>query len=385
MENETAYESDKYRDGQEQYRSNELLTQSTRRYILAMYEEFKMCFYDRNFSKIEKIRNNIANVDPSSNILNVIYGAICLLKGECVQSYTFLMKYANNCSVVDPWALLLMGTWNLFAGEYSLALKQLSNIKHGEFTNRSISTIMFFAAKTKKRLGFFDKSKNYFERLMSTPEGYKLITIIKLELMHIRILRKGYDDALQEIEFYSRFSNNVYLERLKVYIHYMKGNYREILRYKKADMLDPYISYLIARIGLEDPKAYNIDIAYYLDETMKYTRENKTVYNTYGIYCYSKHRFSDAAANFKAALEIDPDFQPAIYNLSFLVKAETKSNKLIYVSKQTNEEVLLADADPDLEEMGFFDTWTLLGFSPFFTDSHFLKNSPSLKYYLNCD
>lgn len=382
MENETVYNTNET----EEYQSYSTNHESTKQYVQGMYDEFKRCFDNRNFGRIERIRNNIVNVDPTSKILNVIYGAIYLLKGDCVESYNFFMKYISSCTVIDPWVLILMGIWNHFVGEHKLALTQFSGIKYGEFSNRSISTVLFFVAKAKKRLGFLDRATNYLERLVSTPEGYRLISIIKLELIHILILKKRYDEAFQEINAYSSFYNNCYIERLRVYVMYLKGQYKEILKYKKVEILDPYISYMIARVGLEHSEMYTVDIPFYLDEAIRESRENEFIYNTYGNYCYTKQRFSDAAEHFSNALSVNPNHEVASHNLSLFVKAGSKSNKPIYVTKHpVNDDSLLIESVPDVEEMGFFDTWSLLGFSTFHIDRHFLSTSHPLKYYLNVD
>jgi len=190
--------------------------------------------------------------------------------------------------------------------------------------------------------------------------------------------------ALAEVESYcANINNNCFVKRLRIYIYYLRRNYKEILKYKKDDELDPYISYITARVGLENPKLFNIDVPFYLDEAIRDAKENKFIHNTYGNYYYSIHRFSDAAEQYNSALSLDPKFESAIDNLGLFVKASYKSNQPIYVTKNnTSSDLTLSDVEPDVEEVGFLDIWRMMGYSSFRADAHFLRKSPSLKYYL---
>lgn len=387
MENETTYPTNCFEDNESNLPSELSLSVSVKQYINSMYEEFKRWFESRNISRIDKILKNITNVDPNSNILNIIYGSLALINGKAIESYELLFKYAQNCPQVDLWALNMMAMWNLFAGEHELALKQFGKVIEGPFPIKFRILAFINAAKTKKRLGFYDKSLEYFERLLHIPEGFRMAPVIMLEIIHIYILKRNYDLALNEIEKYCvNINSNPFIKRLRVYIYYMKNNYKEILKFKKDDDQDPYISYIIAREGLENPKIFNIDISLYLDEAIKGAKDNKYIYNTYGNYYYNTHRFSDAAEQYNNALSLDPKFSPALENLTSFVKASTKSRQAIYVTKNNgNNDFVLSDVNPDVEELGFLDTWKMIGYSSFRVDEHFLRKSPSLKYYLPND
>lgn len=386
MENETAFphkHSKEYEEIESNMHSEISLSASVRQYINGMYDEFKKCFEQRNFTRIEKIIKNITNVDPESNVLNSIYGQLCLFRGQGAESYNYLFKYAQNSASVDLWALNAMAMWNQFSGEYSLALQQFSRVLKGPFSSKFLVSVLINAAKTKKRLGFLDRALEYFERLQCVPEGFKMTLVIKLETIHIYILKKSYDTALREIDAYIKFSNNCFIRRLRVYILYLQKNHKEVLKYRKDEESDPYVSYILARVGLENPRAFNVDISYCLDEAIKGAKDNKYIYNTYGNYYYSINRFSDAAEQYNNALSIDPKFQPAISNLELFVKASSKPNQAIYVTKEEGRsDCLLSDVSPDIEELNFLDTWKLMGYSSFKIDLHFLKRSPSLKYYV---
>ncbi|KAM0679680.1 hypothetical protein GINT2_002088 [Glugoides intestinalis] len=381
MENETAYPIREDYDFDAHSESS--LSAPVKQYINGMYEEFKKCFELRNFSKIDKIIKNIANVDPASNILNLIYGTLSLFKGQGVDSYNYLFKYAQNSQEVDLWATSMMAIWNLMARENTLALQQFGKIVEGQFSTRFLIFILISAAKTKKRLGFLDKALEYFQRLLAVPEGFNMLPMIKLEIIHIYILKKQYELALEEIEVYSSFGTNSFIKRLRVYILYLNRNFKEILKHKRDNDIDPYIAYIIARIGLENPSMYNVDVPYFLDEAIKNAKENEYIYNTYGNFYYSTHRFSDAAEQYNSALSLDPKFAPAINNLALFVKASSKSNQAIYVTKSnSSDDFVLSDVNPDVEAVGFLDTWKMLGFSSFRVDTFFLRKSPSLKYYV---
>lgn len=383
MENETASLPAGHEDVEIHHHNEVSLSVSVKQYVNSMYEEFKRWFEARNMSRIDKILKNITNVDPNSNVINIICGALALVNGKATESYNLLLKYAQNSTAVDLWALNIMGMWNQFAGEHRLALSQFGKVMEGQFSNKFLISVMINAAKIKKRLGFLDRALDYFERLLCVPEGFRMCPIIKLEIIHIYILKEEYDLAMSEIENYSvNINNNCFIKRLRVYMHYLQNNYKEVLKYKKEDELDPYISYITARIGLENPKLFNIDVPFYLDEAIRAAKENKYVHNTYGNYYYSIHRFSDAAEHYNNALALDPKFEPATDNLSLFVKASYKSNQPIYITKSNGSGTLrLADVTPDIEEVGFLDIWRMMGYSSFRVDAHFLKKSPSLRYY----
>lgn len=211
-----------------------------------------------------------------------------------------------------------------------------------------------------------------------------MILVIKLEIIHIYILKRQYDTAMMEIDAYTQISTNCFVRRLRVYILYLQKNHKELLRYSKDEETDPYISYILARVGFENPRAFNIDISYCLDEAIKGAKDNKYIYNTYGNYYYSINRFSDAVEQYNNALSIDPKFQSAINNLELFVRASSRPTQAIYIAKEeTRSDDVLSDVSPDIEELNFLDTWKLMGYSVFKIDFHFLKKSPSLRYYLN--
>lgn len=386
METQTAYLQND-RNERSEYENNEAsLSASIRGYVNGMYDEFKRCYDQKNIARIDKIVKNITNVDPDSNILNIIEGTLFLHHGDGANAYKYLFQFAKNSKSIDLWALNVMAMWNMITGQHKLAYKQFSNVIEGPFSNKFTVSVLINAAKTKKKLGFLDKSLEYFTRLLRIPDGYKMLLVINLEIIHIYILKKQYDLAMQEIEKYLRECDNFFIKRLKVYIYYLKGNLKEILRYKREDEKDPYIMYIIARIGLENPKMFNIDVAYCLDEAIKSVKNNEYIYNTYGNFYYSTQRFSDAAEQYNNALSLDPMFEPALSNLKLFIKANSKPHEEIYITRQdSGHRKTLADVNPDVEELGFLDTWKILGYSTFRVDYFSLQKSPSLKYYISSD
>jgi len=169
MENETTYVPTTPEDGEVHHHTEVSLSISVKQYVNSMYEEFKRWFEARNMSRIDKILKNITNVDPSSNILNIICGSLALVNGKVIESYNLLFKYAQNCATVDLWALNIMGMWNQFAGEQRLALKQFGRVMEGQFSNKYLVSVLINSAKVKKRLGFLDRALEYLERLLCCP------------------------------------------------------------------------------------------------------------------------------------------------------------------------------------------------------------------------
>lgn len=363
------------------YNAENYVSSSLNKYIQDMYEEFKKCFEQRNFVQIDRIIKNIINVDSESNILNSIYGQISLFRGDGNAAYRYLLKYAQNHNSVDIWALRAMSLWNLFSGNYSLALKQFSEVLSGKLPTMSLIFIMINAAKTKKMLGFYDRAFSYLERLQTIPDGYKMILLIKLEIIHIYILKKDYNSALNEIDIYLQLGSNCYVRRLKVYILYLQKKYMNILSLIDEQATDPYITYIIARVGMDNQDFTNIDVVYYFEEAIRISRGNKYIHNTFGNYYSSINKFSEAAEQYNYALCIDPDFFAAKSNLNAFNRINI--NKSVVDSEDINISGILEDVDPDVEELGFLDTWRMMGYS-FFRPNNVRKNQlVSLKFYCN--
>lgn len=387
MENERTYGIKFHRDYNE-IDSEELRepshSNSVQQFINMMYEEFKNCFEQKNFSRIEKIIKNIENVDVNANVLNCIYGHLCLVKGEGKDAYNYIFKYVKNATIVDAWVSNSMAMWNLIIGNYPLALKQFTQGIEGVYSDKYLVSLLINLAKTKKRMGFLDRALEYYERIMCIPHGFQLYLLIKLEIIHICILKRSYEAALKEIESYAQLSNNYFIKRLKIYIMFVQKNYKEILKYKKDENCDPYIAYIIARIGLENSRSINIDIPYYLDLAIKGSQNNKYIYNTYGNYYSNIGRYSDAAEYYNNALCLDPKFTSALENMSLFVQANTTSNQPIYIAKDDGKggQLMLSDVNPDVESLGFLNTWNLLGYKTFHIDYLTLKKMPPLRFYI---
>lgn len=356
---------------------------SVKQYIYNLYEEFMKSFEQRSFDKIETIIKNITNVDPEANILNSIYGQICLFRGDGDEAYKYLLKYSENSQKVDLFALSSMALWNMFSGHYSLALKQFSYVLSGTFSTKFLIFIMINVAKAKKRLGFYDRSLDYLQRLQCVPEGYKMIMLIRLEIIHLYILKNDFNSAFEEIENYMQSDCNRYIKRLKVYLLYQQKNYKGILKFINDNNNDPYIYYIIARIGMENSSLINIDVIHYLEEAITITKGNKYIYNTFGNYFSSIKRFSEAAEQYNCALSIDPNFKPAKENLYIFDRAKNIDDSLFNTEKFKNMTNMFVEVVPDVEELGFFDTWKLFGFSSFRSNYASKANIVSLKYYIN--
>lgn len=346
---------------------------SALQYIQGMYEEFKKSLELKNYQRIDLVIKNITNVDPNSNYLNSILGQLSLLKGQGLDSYRYLFNFSRNSTSVDLPALGAMGLWNNFVGEYSIALTQFSKVIQGNFSKKFLIFILFNAAKAKKRLGFYDRAMDYLVRSLVDPEGYRMILMIKLETIHILILRLELEQAQDEIDEYMQYSNNIFLKRLRIFLSYSQKNFKDVARFNNEEDSDPYISYLLARCSIENPKALNLDAVYLLEEAIRATPDNKYIYNTLGNYYCSTERYSEAIEQYNIALSIDPGFDMVLNNL--------RSVNTINTHNERNHKIL-AEINPDVELMGFFNTWKLYGYSSFKIDQRILKKIPSLKYYL---
>lgn len=339
------------------------------RAVLDLYEDYKRHFEVRNFLKIEKIIISIMNTQQDSPILHIIHGETFLFRGNCEKSHFHLAKYINTAKEVDAYALNVIAMWNESAGYHALALAQYVECLAHSSDLKTLARILFNAITNKKRQRFFDTSMAYYRRLLAVPEGYRLFPCVQIEIIHIYILKKNYQMALDAIHVFLCLSSCIFIKRLKAYIHYVTKNYIEVLKHKNDAPLDPYLSYLVGRIGKENLNL-EIDVPHYFDEAIKSAGDSPYIYNSYGNYYFMISRYSDAAEQYSNALATDPHFQPAIDNMNLITKAGFSSpDHPIYIANVSRcSETLLSEADPDVEETGFLNIWKMFGYLPFKRD-----------------
>ncbi|KAI5181309.1 hypothetical protein PAEPH01_2812, partial [Pancytospora epiphaga] len=128
-----------------------------------------------------------------------------------------------------------------------------------------------------------------------------------------------------------------------------------------------YIFYLMGRIGSEMTIS-DIDVSHCFDESLRNSSGSPIIYNSYGNHYFRIGRYSDAAIQYKNALTLNPNFQPALDNMKLLDKA----SDIVYTANISVEMPFLSEVDPDVEEMGFLFVWTLLGYTQFKGDFSFL-------------
>lgn len=351
------------------------------RAVMELYSEYRNCFKARNFQRIEKIIISITGIQPDSPVLSLIQGEALLYKGLCSKSRLSLQRFINRTREFDTYALNLIAMWNEAAGFHKIALLQYVECMRYATDAEACARLVFNATNSKKRLRFLDTSLSYYQRLLAIPDGFRLLPCIKIEMIHLHILKKNFSAAMREIEIYLRYGRCCFIDRLQAYVNYVQREFNEVLRHKNDGTVDPYIAYLIARIGLENP-ATDIDVAYYFDEAIKCAGGNAYIYNSYGNYYYSVRRYSDAAEQYSNALSADPRFQPAIDNMDLMMRANSAFPESIYVANTDGStNVALKENDPDVEEMGFLNVWKFFGYAPFKKESNCIEELAPLQYH----
>lgn len=366
--------------------------------IYELFENYKSCFRASNFNGIEKVIASIASIAPESPILDLINGEISLFKGHPDKSYLHISRYLSKIrctelsdenpnmrygveginnnksngisffnSVVHSYALKVIAMWNDAMGFYKVGYTQhVRRLKYPIDKEAKVWTL-FHAITNKKRMSFLDSARAYYERIMALPDGYKLLRCIKLQMIHLHVLKKDYSSAADIIKNYVRFRSCIYIRRMVAYINYNEKNYVDIMKSSPECAADPYISYIIARTCLDNMSGGSIsgvDVSYYFDEAIKKGGPNAFFHNTYGNYFYKIRRYADAAEQYKNALSVNPNFVPAIENMKKISKFYHSSTDNTYVANSINSETTnLSDSDPDVEEMGFFDILSMIGYT----------------------
>lgn len=345
-----------------------------------LFNEYKKNFQNKNFTSISNILAGIESIDNNSAYIDIINGEQYLYHGNCDKSFFHLNKYLSENNEVDPYALQVIANWNEMAGFYRIAYSQYAKSASYPMSHKSLAWVLFSAITNKKRSGFLNGALSYYERLISVTEGYKLLRLIRIEMVHLYVVKKNFQAAISMITQYNKIRQCIFIKRLKVYIDYVEHNYNEILKYKDERPLDLYISYIIGRIGLENPD-FEWDIRYYFEKVIKQGENSAYVYNSYGNYYMKMNKLTEAYEQYQNALTVDSTFESAIENINFLKKYFTPQGELIYNPDLENESVSfpIVESDPDVEEMGFLNINSLLGYTNFKKSQENIKKMGSLR------
>ncbi len=332
--------------------------------IEELFNDYKKNFQIKNLSSIANIISSLESLDPESPYLDIINGEQYLYHGNYDKSFFYLNKYLSENAEVDPYALLVIATWNETAGFYKIAFSQFTKLCEIITDEKMLAWVLFCAITNKKRCKFLNKAASYYERLICIPEGYKLLRLIRIEMTHLYILKGNFEAAMQMINEDKNVRQCIFLKRLKVYIDYIERNYDEVFKYKNEKPLDPYISYIIGRIGLDNPE-YDYDIRYYFEKLIKQGENSAFVYNSYGNYYVKVNKLLEALEQYNNALTVDANFKPAMENMNLLKKSGVKENLLLQEYKALCKEVSFepVESNPDVEDMGYLNINSLIGYT----------------------
>jgi len=330
--------------------------------IRSLYTNYIRYFEAKEIAKIDNILNSLIKIDPDSPILNLIYGEMALYRGVLENSHAYLLKYIKHIKQIDSYGLCVIARWNELAGNYKLACSQYTEALAHSNDNNTLVKILLSSINCKKNMRFLDTSLSYLNRLLAVPEGYYRMMQINLEIIHILIFKGKYSEAGYKIEQLAKIGRCKFVERLRLYLLFQQGEYKEILIDLNESDLDPYTAYLIARIGVNEKK-YGIAVEEFLNYVIERTGGNEYVYNTYGCYHYKIKQITEAAEQFDNSLYFDSQFSPAKLNFEHVAQYVTRTEKGTYVA--TGAAVAAAevyDSDPEPGSMGFFNLYELQGY-----------------------
>lgn len=350
-------------------------------FMNTLYSEYRKCLDPRNSCKVDKILSNIIRTFPDNLFMNVVKAHLCLLHGDIIESHRYLYRFSQEAKRMDYLALNVIAMWNDTVGYNSIALLQYSECLNYNSSQKFAIPVLINLAAVKKRLNFYDKALSYLERILAIPEGYKSIIYIKLHVIHILILKEHFDEAFDEIHSYLMFKNNMFIQRLRIYVFYRLKNTKELLKYNN-EAKDPYVLYILARAGIDNANL-PINVGNCLEEAIKACGNNEFFYNTCGNYYSKIGNYPEAIEQYKIALKIRPKFSIAMENLDLVTRMNNRNEMN---SSHEDEELLLKnlDVNPDVEELGFFRTWELMGFKPLQKDYNFISRVAPLRlFYIN--
>lgn len=343
-------------------------TESGHEIVSGLYSEYKQCFESRNMGRVFSIIQAMEETKADSPLLHLMRGEVYLYAGDGDRSFDELLNYVINAHSVDSYAMSVIALWNQAAGHAYEALTQHCEALDGAIEPRQRVWILLNAIRNKKRMRFLDTSMEYYRRLMALPEGYALMPYLLLEVIHLHILKKNYDEARNEIMWYSQHGLNVFLLRLTVYLDYSCENYEEILSRRDEPSLDPYVAYIIGRIAAEQSMS-DIDPEIFFAKAFRRGKDNPFIYVTLGNYFYKRNDLQAAIDNYDKALKIDPNIKHALVN-----------KEIAEAMKDSPVKIEVSDIVPDVEILGFFYTHELFGYATFRVNREVPKKLTTLKH-----
>ncbi|KAI5182271.1 hypothetical protein PAEPH01_2872, partial [Pancytospora epiphaga] len=249
--------------------------------IFELYDEYKIVFKSRLLGKVENIVVEMMEINRESPLIHLIHGEMFLYRGNAEKSHYHLSRYIENTKEPDSYAIFVIATWNDFTNHKNLAFKQYTACLDHLFDISNVSRALFSLSCIKKKLKFLDTSISYFNRLLAVPEGFHLLPCIQLEIIHTHVLKRNRAAAIDAIRKMSRHVSCSFVKRLRAYLDYTEKNYEAILKYRDGSMMDPYIFYLMGRIGSEMTIS-DIDVSHCFDESLRNSSGSPIIYNSYG-------------------------------------------------------------------------------------------------------
>jgi tetratricopeptide (TPR) repeat protein len=336
------------------------LDQNSDYYDVVCSEIFK-CLNPRNVPKIEKILINLCTEFSDSKFVDINKGILYLYRGEIETSYEYLNAYFKRHPTSSLPALLGFALFNDLAQFYVPAIEMYTKILNYNIPTKYKVPILINIAIAQKKGRYNEKALEILTRLISVPEGYRWIVLIKIHMIHTLIKLKDYSRANKELESEPCSKSNIYFKRLKYYLAFLQGNYKDLIKYKNRDQKDPYLVYLVARAGMNQASP-DIDIADCFDSALKITNENEYFFNSLSNYYRLNNRLADSLEQLKHALQINPNFEIALKNIAYIQEVTAEHTINLYRLEDTSESHKFHDVDPDVELLGFLDTRQLLGF-----------------------
>ncbi|KAL6120676.1 hypothetical protein NUSPORA_02554 [Nucleospora cyclopteri] len=323
--------------------------------IKQLYKEGKQQYERGDTLGLKTTIEKMEEINEQSSFVHVLKSFLLLHDGNFELSYESIKKYLElTPSNSDPYALECMTVWNMLTQNYKTAIKQFNQLLSKTQETQSRCIYLMKIAICKKKLGFYHTADDILNRVLAIPEGYKMYPLIKLEAIHILILRKKFDEAQLQLKLFPCPCSNSLVNRLHAYTFYAKGWFQEVLDFCENTPKDVFLDYLIIRTRmLVSPGSPILNC--YFQNIIKISPNNPIFFNTYGNYLVSRGCINTAMNYYKRSMSLDPLYSPAYKNLKFITENFNCCVQKIVPCEHV-EGWNLRDIEPEVEACGFFNT-----------------------------
>ncbi|ORD99882.1 hypothetical protein A0H76_2754 [Hepatospora eriocheir] len=243
--------------------------------------------------------------------------------------------------------------FNLYIERYETALTQFSYITYRSTCRATKIISLFRIAVCKKRLGEYKLAQTILKMIIGTPEGYKNYLVIKLEIIHVKLLEGNIIEAGSDLEKFINFKEHSGVTRLYIYILYKLNRYDDLFKYANMVHKDIYVDYIVLRTKFElNSVDENFEIAF--EDLIKESKRNFAVITTYANYKVFNGKYNEALQYYDLAIDNNYTYYSAIKNKETLTKLLEQKDK--FSEREFWNKIVdnIVDGDPEVESIGYF-------------------------------